>query len=102
MEAPLTKQSDLGLLDTKPAWPCNGELRFDHVSMRYREGLDLVLKDLHLTIHAGEKVGVVGRTGAGKSSLFVWIFRIVEYVLKRGKRGKRGKRREEKGRFTYI
>ena len=82
VEAPLTKQSDLALMNTKPAWPCKGELRFDHLSMRYREGLDLVLKDLHLTIHAGEKVGVVGRTGAGKSSLFVCIFRIVEYVLK--------------------
>ena len=46
--------------------------------MRYRPELPLVLKDLSLTIKASEKVGVVGRTGAGKSSIIQALFRIAE------------------------
>ena len=47
-------------------------------STRYREGLDLVLKDIDLDIKPHEKIGVVGRTGAGKSSLTLALFRIIE------------------------
>ncbi|PVU95713.1 hypothetical protein BB559_002624 [Furculomyces boomerangus] len=66
--------------DNKPPseWPDKGEISFKHYSTRYREGLDLVLKDIDLTIPPGSKVGVVGRTGAGKSSLTLALFRIVE------------------------
>ena len=46
--------------------------------MRYREGLDLVLKSLNLEIKPGEKIGVCGRTGSGKSSMLVSILRLVE------------------------
>lgn len=46
--------------------------------MRYREGLDLVLKGVNFTVKGGEKVGLVGRTGAGKSSLTLALFRIIE------------------------
>lgn len=46
--------------------------------MRYREHLDYVLNDISFQIKGGEKVGIVGRTGAGKSSLFVCLFRLVE------------------------
>ena len=45
---------------------------------RYRPGLDLVLKGINLQIKAQEKIGVVGRTGAGKSSLTMALFRIIE------------------------
>ncbi|KAG0361088.1 hypothetical protein BG005_009196 [Podila minutissima] len=63
---------------TDPAWPQQGQITFDNYSTRYREGLGLVLKNLSLTVQAGERVGVVGRTGAGKSSITMALFRIIE------------------------
>uniref|UniRef100_A0A8C2UJK1 ATP binding cassette subfamily C member 3 n=1 Tax=Coturnix japonica TaxID=93934 RepID=A0A8C2UJK1_COTJA len=59
-------------------WPSRGELEFVNYSVRYRKGLDLVLKDLNLQVHGGEKIGIVGRTGAGKSSMTLCLFRILE------------------------
>ena len=59
-------------------WPATGELAIEKLSMRYRPGLPLVLKNLSFTVHGGEKVGICGRTGSGKSSMFVALFRIVE------------------------
>ena len=59
-------------------WPAHGAVQFKNYSTRYREGLDLVLKDVTLSIKAHEKIGVVGRTGAGKSSLTLALFRIIE------------------------
>ncbi|XP_078081989.1 ATP-binding cassette sub-family C member 3 isoform X2 [Mustelus asterias] len=60
------------------SWPEEGNLEFHGYSVRYRKGLDLVLKDLSLNVHGGEKVGIVGRTGAGKSSMTLCLFRIIE------------------------
>ncbi|KAK9456107.1 P-loop containing nucleoside triphosphate hydrolase protein [Dipodascopsis uninucleata] len=60
------------------SWPSAGEITFDHYSTRYREGLDLVLNDISLKINPREKVGIVGRTGAGKSSLTLALFRLIE------------------------
>ncbi|ODA81221.1 hypothetical protein RJ55_04185 [Drechmeria coniospora] len=62
------------------AWPANGEVDFENYSTRYREGLDLVLKNISLDIKSHEKIGVVGRTGAGKSSLTLALFRLIEPV----------------------
>ncbi|KAJ1782494.1 hypothetical protein LPJ59_006797, partial [Coemansia sp. RSA 2399] len=66
--------------DNRPekAWPKQGTLEFKNYSTRYREGLDLVLKDLSFRVMPNQKVGIVGRTGAGKSSLTLALFRIVE------------------------
>lgn len=66
---------------TKPAktWPENGHISFDNYSVKYREGLDDVIKSLSLDIKPGEKIGIVGRTGAGKSSLTLALFRILEH-----------------------
>ncbi|XP_035749279.1 canalicular multispecific organic anion transporter 2 [Egretta garzetta] len=61
-------------------WPSRGELEFVNYSVRYRKGLDLVLKGLNLKVHGGEKIGIVGRTGAGKSSMTLCLFRILEAV----------------------
>ena len=61
-------------------WPAHGAVKFENYSTRYREGLDLVLKNISLNIKSHEKVGVVGRTGAGKSSLTLALFRIIEPV----------------------
>ncbi|KAF9132037.1 hypothetical protein BGW39_000895 [Mortierella sp. 14UC] len=59
-------------------WPHQGRIVFKNYSTRYREGLDLVLKDVSFEVQPTEKVGIVGRTGAGKSSLTLALFRIVE------------------------
>jgi ABC-type transport system involved in cytochrome bd biosynthesis fused ATPase/permease subunit len=61
------------------AWkPRVGAIELTSVSMRYSPGLPLVLKDVTLKIEHGQKIGVVGRTGAGKSSLVLAVFRMVE------------------------
>jgi ATP-binding cassette subfamily C (CFTR/MRP) protein 1 len=60
------------------SWPASGAVQFNNYSTRYREGLDLVLKGVNLDIKPHEKIGVVGRTGAGKSSLTLALFRIIE------------------------
>ncbi len=59
-------------------WPSLGMIEIRDLEMRYREGLETVLKGITLTIDAGEKVGIAGRTGAGKSSLVLVLLRIVE------------------------
>lgn len=59
-------------------WPAQGSVSFQNYSTRYRPELDLVLKNINLDIKPREKIGVVGRTGAGKSSLTLALFRIIE------------------------
>ncbi|XP_044034328.1 ATP-binding cassette sub-family C member 3 isoform X2 [Siniperca chuatsi] len=61
-----------------PEWPMEGNVEFHNYSVRYREGLDLVLKKLTLSVKGGEKIGIVGRTGAGKSSMTLCLFRLLE------------------------
>ncbi|RLN96274.1 hypothetical protein BBJ28_00018015, partial [Nothophytophthora sp. Chile5] len=61
-----------------PEWPSVGAVTFDKVSFRYKPGGDLVLRDLSFAVTGGQKIGIVGRTGAGKSSLTMALFRINE------------------------
>lgn len=66
--------------DNRPPrnWPTNGALNFVDYSTRYRPDLDQVLKHVTFDIQPGERVGIVGRTGAGKSSLALALFRGLE------------------------
>ncbi|KAG0257232.1 Multidrug resistance-associated protein 1 [Actinomortierella ambigua] len=74
-EAPHVLETDKDLPNN---WPPQGRLEFRNYSTRYREGLDLVVKNISVNIQPGQKVGIVGRTGAGKSSLTLALFRIIE------------------------
>jgi len=60
------------------SWPHAGVIDFKGCRMRYRDGLKPVIDGLDLSVRAGEKVGLVGRTGAGKSSILVCLYRLVE------------------------
>ncbi|KAI9023065.1 multi drug resistance-associated protein MRP [Phycomyces nitens] len=66
--------------NVNPLWPEKGAIEFNDYSTRYRPGLDLALKDISFKVTPREKIGIVGRTGAGKSSLSLSLFRIVEAV----------------------
>jgi ABC-type multidrug transport system fused ATPase/permease subunit len=59
-------------------WPSRGEIVMKNVVMRYRPELPPVLKGLSMSLSPGEKIGVIGRTGAGKSSIMTVIYRMVE------------------------
>jgi len=74
----LDEEAPLHLGQTPENWPEKGEIVFDNVQMRYREGLPLVLKGLDMKVRAGERIGVVGRTGAGKSTIMQTLFRLTE------------------------
>ena len=67
--------------ENKPSadWPTKGAINFKDLTMRYRPGLPNVLHGISLAIRGGEKIGIVGRTGAGKSSITLALLRIVEY-----------------------
>ena len=59
-------------------WPKHGEIVFENVSFSYDEHLLPALKNASFKINANEKIGVVGRTGAGKSTIFQTLFRMAE------------------------
>ncbi|NWR28958.1 MRP7 protein, partial [Tachuris rubrigastra] len=64
-------------------WPSQGLLEFQEVVLAYRAGLPNALDGVSFTVYPGEKLGIVGRTGSGKSTLFLALFRMVE--LKSGR-----------------
>jgi ATP-binding cassette subfamily C (CFTR/MRP) protein 1 len=74
----LEEEAPLHMGEVRSTWPEHGEIVFDNVEMRYRDGLPLVLKGLSMHVQAGERIGVVGRTGAGKSSIMSALFRLQE------------------------
>jgi ATP-binding cassette subfamily C (CFTR/MRP) protein 1 len=72
-------ETDPEVAKTMPAdWPSAGAITVSKLTLRYRPGMPLVLKGVSFSIGAGEKVGIVGRTGSGKSSLLLALFRMVE------------------------
>ena len=80
MDGPEEAKWELPLADCQlpKDWPDQGEIVFENYQARYREELDLVLNDMNMNINDGEKIGICGRTGAGKSSLTLALFRIIE------------------------
>lgn len=64
--------------EVRPSWPEKGRITFSDAHMRYRPGLPLVLNGLTMDIQGGERIGIVGRTGAGKSSIMSALFRLIE------------------------
>jgi ABC-type multidrug transport system fused ATPase/permease subunit len=62
----------------RQTWPENGAVVMENYATRYRENLDLVVKNINAKIELSQKVGIVGRTGAGKSSLTLALFRMIE------------------------
>lgn len=61
-----------------PNWPTHGNVELKDVEVRYRPNTPLVIKGITLSIKGGEKIGVVGRTGSGKSTLIQVLFRLIE------------------------
>lgn len=59
-------------------WPTNGQISFNDVNLRYRPGLPMILKNLSFDIPGGSKVGIVGRTGSGKSTTILALLRLTE------------------------
>ncbi|XP_009884912.1 PREDICTED: multidrug resistance-associated protein 6-like [Charadrius vociferus] len=73
-EAPWTLNGKL----QDQVWLTEGRIEFRNYSLRYRPNLELALKHINLTINGKEKIGITGRTGAGKSTLAVGLLRLVE------------------------
>ena len=64
---PLERASSL--IDNRPNWPEFGSIEFKNVSLRYRTNTEIVLKNISFKVEKGMKRGIVGRTGAGKSTI---------------------------------
>eukprot|EP00057_Strongylocentrotus_purpuratus_P024835 XP_011679309.1 PREDICTED: ATP-binding cassette sub-family C member 8-like [Strongylocentrotus purpuratus] len=65
-------------LEPPPDWPARGEIQFDDISVRYSPDLDPVLREVSLNVCSQEKIGICGRTGSGKSSLTLALFRMID------------------------
>lgn len=74
----LEEEAALHSAEVRPGWPEKGRITFSDVHMRYRPGLPLVLQGLTMDVQGGERIGIVGRTGAGKSSIMSALFRLTE------------------------
>ena len=73
-ERPNSLTSDLSLLN----WPSKGEIVFENYNVKYRKDTELVLKNINFHLKPGEHLGIVGRTGSGKSTISLCLFRILE------------------------
>ena len=74
----IPQEKNKGTETAEAEWPKQGGVDFQDIVLRYRKNTDIVLNKLSFNIKAGEKVGIVGRTGAGKSTISAALSRIVE------------------------
>ncbi|XP_065206733.1 multidrug resistance-associated protein 1-like isoform X2 [Planococcus citri] len=78
LEKPQEAAQNLPTDNKLESWPARGKINLQNYNLRYRQDLDIVLKNISFEIKSGEKVGIVGRTGAGKTSLILGLFRLIE------------------------
>lgn len=62
------------------SWPHRGDIRFENVTLRYENQRQNIIENLNLVIPAGQRIGIVGRTASGKSTLAMSLFRVVDIV----------------------
>ncbi|XP_050293273.1 probable multidrug resistance-associated protein lethal(2)03659 [Anthonomus grandis grandis] len=74
--ADIVPEQDGATHDPPKSWPATGDIKFDNLCLKYTPEEPLVLKNLTFHIRSTEKVGIVGRTGAGKSSIIIALFRL--------------------------
>jgi ABC-type multidrug transport system fused ATPase/permease subunit len=74
----LTSEKEWNIDNVSKDWPKTGKFEAKNVTYRYREGLPNVIKGIDFSIENHEKIGVVGRTGSGKSTLTLGLLRILE------------------------
>ncbi|KAH1001745.1 hypothetical protein HUJ04_005722 [Dendroctonus ponderosae] len=76
--ADVVPEADAQAREPPASWPQSGEVKFVNVGLRYGDGEPYVLKQLNFSIKTNEKIGIVGRTGAGKSSIISALFRLAD------------------------
>lgn len=74
--ADVVPEPDIGSIEPLDSWPESGNIKFENLNLRYDFNEPCVLKDLNFHIKSMQKVGIVGRTGAGKSSIIAALFRL--------------------------
>ncbi|KAF7364178.1 hypothetical protein MSAN_01077100 [Mycena sanguinolenta] len=83
--AKLPTEEKITVVNDPPNWPSAGSLTFSNFSMKYRDDLPLALKNLSFDVPGGLKIGICGRTGSGKSSTVLALFRGIDQQLVNGK-----------------
>jgi ATP-binding cassette subfamily C (CFTR/MRP) protein 1 len=73
-----TERESNEMLTDRPEWPEKGLIEFQDVDLKYRPNTEIILNKLSFKVQPNEKIGIVGRTGAGKSTICISISRIVE------------------------
>ena len=76
------KKDDRRLSRALAKWPIDGRIVFSNVQMRYKPTANFALDGVNLDVKHGEMVGIVGRTGSGKSSLLMALYRMFELAVR--------------------
>ena len=77
-EETAAQEDKKNFFEMRPDWPESGRIEFENVYLKYRPTTEVVLKDLSFEVKPGENIGIVGRTGAGKSTICLSLHRIME------------------------